>query len=218
MLQWHKELWDLTAIQACASIPHSIACLGFPRACSFFSTSSIIMVNDVLACAVRPSAPSSGTVGPKPLGYCSVRIAGMPRIRLACEGRTAGRFKKKKKKYIFCIQEQLGLHNCETAFPTWSIRAALLTMLVNWKMLGLNFSCMSQRKSTESLVESLPMLATAKTRSQSTKYIHLYTVYLHMHSAQNCPLSIKKLKTALASKHFDSSALKRHFLYEIDTP
>lgn len=173
MLQLHKGLWDLTAIQACASIPHSIACLGFPRACSLLSTSSIIMVNEVLACAVRPSAPSSGTVGPKPLGYCSVRIGGMPRIRLACEGRVAGRFFKK---YVFCIQERLGLHNCETAFPTWSIRAALLTMLANWKILGLNFSCMSQRKSTESLVESLPMFATAK-----TKYIYICICILYIY-------------------------------------
>lgn len=45
----HIQLCGLTAIQACASIPHSIACLGFPRACSSFSTSSIIMVNEVLA-------------------------------------------------------------------------------------------------------------------------------------------------------------------------
>lgn len=39
-----------------------------------------------------------------------------------------------------------------------------------------------------------------------------------MHSAQNWPLSVRKLKTALGSKHFHSSALKRHFPYEIDTP
>lgn len=38
----------LTAIQAWASMPHSIACLGLPRACSSFSTSSVIIVNDVL--------------------------------------------------------------------------------------------------------------------------------------------------------------------------
>lgn len=77
----------LTAIQAWASMPHSIACLGLPRACSSFSTSSVIIVNDVLVWAFRPSAPSSGTVGPKPLGYCSVNTWGMPRIRLACEER-----------------------------------------------------------------------------------------------------------------------------------
>lgn len=183
MLQWHKESWALTAIQACASIPHSIACLGFPRACSFFSTSSIIMVNEVLACAVRSFAPSSGTVGPKPLGYCSVRIGGMPRIRLACEGRTAGKLKKK----TTCIQERMGLHNCETAFPTWSNRAALLTILVNWKMLGLNFSCMSQRKSTESLVESLPMFATAKTRSQSTKNTYVFCIFIYAFSSELAP-------------------------------
>lgn len=46
------------------------------------------MVNEVLACAVRSAAPSSGTVGPKPLGYCSVRIGGMPRIRLAWDKTT----------------------------------------------------------------------------------------------------------------------------------
>lgn len=77
----------LTAIQAWASIPHSMACLGFPRASSSFCTSSIIMVNEVLAWAFRSSAPSSGTVGPRPLGYCSVKMGGMPRIRLACQRR-----------------------------------------------------------------------------------------------------------------------------------
>lgn len=45
---------------------------------------------------------------------------------------------------------------------TWSNLDALLTMLGNWKMLGLNFSCMSQRNNTVSLVESLPSFATAK--------------------------------------------------------
>lgn len=77
----------LTAMQACASMPHSIACLGLPRACSSFSTSSVIIVNEVLVWAFRSSAPSSGTVGPKPLGYCSVSTGGMPRMRLACEER-----------------------------------------------------------------------------------------------------------------------------------
>lgn len=48
----------------------------------------------------------------------------------------------------------------ESGCPTWSNLAALLTMLGNWKMLGLNFSCMSQSKSTASLVESLPIFAT----------------------------------------------------------
>lgn len=86
----HNDKCSLTAIQACASIPHSIAFLGFPRACSSFSTASIIIVNEVLACGFRSAAPSSGTVGPKPLGYCSVKIGGMPRIRLACE--TKGTF------------------------------------------------------------------------------------------------------------------------------
>lgn len=75
----------LTAMQACASMPHRIACLGLPRACSSFSTSSVIIVNEVLVWAFRSSAPSSGTVGPKPLGYCSVSTGGMSRMRLACE-------------------------------------------------------------------------------------------------------------------------------------
>lgn len=70
-------------MQACASIPHSIACLGFPRVCSSFSTPSIIIVKEVFAWAFRSSAPSSGTVGPKPLGYCSVKMEGMPKTRLA---------------------------------------------------------------------------------------------------------------------------------------
>ena len=85
----HKDIvtCNLTAMQACASIPQRIACLGFPRACSSISTSSIIMVNWVLAWAFRSSAPSSGTVGPKPRGYCSVKMEGMPRRRLACEER-----------------------------------------------------------------------------------------------------------------------------------
>lgn len=44
---------------------------------------------------------------------------------------------------------------------TCSTLAALLTMLVNWKIVGRNFSCMSQSNSTVPLVESLPMLPTA---------------------------------------------------------
>lgn len=85
-------------MQACASIPHSIACLGFPRASSSRSTSSIIMVKVVLACAVKSAAPSSGTVGPRPLGYCSVRIGGIPRIRLAQE---------ELKDYFFFLTEMI---------------------------------------------------------------------------------------------------------------
>lgn len=45
---------------------------------------------------------------------------------------------------------------------TCSSLAALLTMLVNWKMLGLNFSCMSHSKSTEPFVDSLPIPATER--------------------------------------------------------
>lgn len=153
----------LTAMQACASMPHSIACLGLPRACSSFSTSSVIIVNEVLVWAFRSSAPSSGTVGPKPLGYCSVSTGGMPRMRLACEERYGKRQLIKynvlqRKWYKWVTYGNVWVF----CFQTWSNLDALPTMLGNWKMLGLNFSCMSQRNSTVSLVESLPSFATAK--------------------------------------------------------
>lgn len=148
-------------------MPHSIACLGLPRAFSSFSTSSDNIVNEVLAWAFRPSAPSSGTVGPKPLGYCSVSTWGMPRIRLAWEERrskmhliTFNILQIKWNEGVVCVSVIL--------FPqTWSNLDALLTMLGNWKMLGLNFSCMSQRNSTASLVDNLPMFATAKPKQPS---------------------------------------------------
>lgn len=44
-------------------------------------------------------------------------------------------------------------------------------MFVNWKMLGLNFSCMSHKKSTASLVESLPIPATARSQ-KTTNCVH----------------------------------------------
>lgn len=70
-------------MQAWASMPHSMACLGFPRLLSSLSTLSVSMEKRVLAWGFRSSAPKSGTVGPKPLGYCSVKIGGIPRIRQA---------------------------------------------------------------------------------------------------------------------------------------
>lgn len=90
---------------------------------------------------------------------------------LLCQNRrdgknTTGLGKKNyMKKTLFSSKKLLWLLiYCVTAFPTWRSRAALLTMFVNWKMFGLNFSCMSQRKSTASLVESRPTLATAETK------------------------------------------------------
>lgn len=79
-----KYIAEFTAMQAWASMPHSMACLGSPRLFSSFSTLSVSMEKRVLAWGFRPSAPKSDTVGPKPLGYCSVRIGGIPRIRQAC--------------------------------------------------------------------------------------------------------------------------------------
>lgn len=111
-------------MHAWASMPHSMTCWGSPRLLSVLSTLSVIMEKLVFVWGFKPSAPSSGTVGPKPLGYCSVKIWGMLKIRHAC-----------------------------------SNLAALLTMFVNWKILGLNFSCMSHSSSTEPLVDSLPILA-----------------------------------------------------------
>lgn len=76
---------EFTAMQAWASMPHRMACLGFPRLLSSFSTLSVSMEKRVLVCGFRSSAPKSDTVGPKPLGYCSVKIGGIPRIRDACK-------------------------------------------------------------------------------------------------------------------------------------
>lgn len=172
----------LTAMQACASMPHSIACLGLPRACSSFSTSSVIIVNEVLVWAFRSSAPSSGTVGPKPLGYCSVSTGGMPRMRLACEERYGKRHLIKynvlQMKWYKCVT----YGNVFFFNQTCSNLDALLTMLGNWKMLGLNFSCMSQRNSTASLVESLPSFATAKPkqwRRTNRSYLEGHWMVIH---------------------------------------
>lgn len=60
-------------------------------------------------------------------------------------------------------------------------------MLVNWKMLGLNFSCMSHRKTTASLVESLPMLATV-TGSETVKPVQIHYVLLQKCKVK-CPNS-----------------------------
>lgn len=86
----HKVLWnqlplDVTAMHAWASMPHSMTCWGSPRLFSELFTLSVSMEKLVFSWGFSPSAPSSGTVGPRPLGYCSVNIWGMFKIRHACE-------------------------------------------------------------------------------------------------------------------------------------
>lgn len=70
-------------MQACVSMPQRSTERSWGRASSSCRTAGT-MLKQVLGCGRRPSAPSSGTVGPRPCGYCSVSTAGTPSSRATC--------------------------------------------------------------------------------------------------------------------------------------
>lgn len=77
----------LTKMQACVSKPHRSTERSWGRASSSCCTTGT-MLKQVLECGCRPWAPSSGTVGPRPWGYCSVSTVGTFSSRATWHGGT----------------------------------------------------------------------------------------------------------------------------------
>ena len=70
-------------MQAWVSMPQRSTERSWGRVSSSCCTAGT-MLKQVLASGRRPSAPSSGTVGPRPSGYCSVSTAGTSSSLATC--------------------------------------------------------------------------------------------------------------------------------------